>query len=62
MCLRQLGEGKFIDLIQGQKPYVQVDEPYRDVTIPNIEILNNEYQHSAVTIERADKSYLRDLV
>lgn len=29
-------EGKFIGLKQGQKPYVQVDEPYRGVAIMNI--------------------------
>jgi hypothetical protein len=49
-------EGKFIGLKQGQKPYVQVDEPYRGVAIMNIAFLKKEYRHEL--IERADKRYL----
>jgi hypothetical protein len=41
-------EGKFIGLKQGQKPYVQVDEPYRGVTIMNIAFLKKEYQHGLI--------------
>ncbi|HZA71096.1 MAG TPA: hypothetical protein VE548_15485 [Nitrososphaeraceae archaeon] len=49
------GEGKFIGLIQGQKPYVQIDEPSRGVTIMNITYLTREFQLEL--IERADKKY-----
>jgi hypothetical protein len=49
-------EGKFIGLKQGQRPYVQVDEPYRGVAIMNIAFLKKEYQNEL--IERADKRYL----
>lgn len=37
------GEDKFIGLTRGQKPYVQVGEPYRGVFIMNIEILQNNF-------------------
>lgn len=49
------GEGKFIGLVQGQKPYIQVDEPSRGVTIMNITYLTREFQLEL--IERADKRY-----
>lgn len=50
------GEGKFIGLTRGQKPYIQVDEPYRGVFIMNIAYLAKEFQHELV--ERANKGYL----
>jgi hypothetical protein len=50
------GEGKFIGLARGQKPYVQVDEPYRGVIIMNVSYLAKEYQYEL--IERANKRYL----
>jgi hypothetical protein len=50
------GEGKLIGLVQGQKPYVLVDEPSPGVTIMNITYLTKEFQHEL--IERADKRYL----
>jgi hypothetical protein len=49
------GEGKFIGLVQGQKPYVQVDEPSPGVAIINITYLTREFQFEL--IERADKRY-----
>jgi hypothetical protein len=39
------GEGKFIGLVQGQKPYVQVDEPSPGVAIMNISYLTEAFQH-----------------
>lgn len=39
------GEGKFIGLVQGQKPYVQVDEPSPGVAIMNISYLTGAFQH-----------------
>lgn len=39
------GEGKFIGLVQGQKPYVQVDEPSPGVAIMNISYLTEPVQH-----------------
>lgn len=50
------GEGKFIGLTQGQKPYVQVDAPYRGVIIMNIAYIAKEFQYELV--ERANKKYL----
>lgn len=49
------GEGKFIGIIQRQKPYVQIDEPSRGVTVMNITYLTREFQ--VELIERADKKY-----
>lgn len=50
------GEGKFIGLAQGQKPYVQVDEPYLGVNIMNVSYIAKEFQYEL--IERANKGYL----
>jgi hypothetical protein len=50
------GEGKFIGLREGQKPYVEVDEPSRGVNIRNIRSLKRDHQYEL--IERADKRYL----
>ncbi|MGH9913145.1 MAG: hypothetical protein ACRD4W_11935 [Nitrososphaeraceae archaeon] len=47
------GEGKFIGLTWGQRPYVLVDEPSRGVTIMNTAYLTKEFQH--VLIKRANK-------
>ena len=49
------GEGKFIGLARGQKPYVRVDEPSPGVTIMNISYLAKEFQHEIV--ERANKRH-----
>ncbi|MGH9974604.1 MAG: hypothetical protein ACRD8Z_02035 [Nitrososphaeraceae archaeon] len=49
------GEDKFIVLVPGQKPYVQVDEPYPGVTIMNLTYVAKEFQHDL--IERAEKRY-----
>lgn len=49
------GEGKFIGLIQGQKPYVQVDEPSPGVAIMNISYLTEAFQHDL--IEEANKRF-----
>lgn len=49
------GEGKFIGLTRGQRPYVLVDEPSRGVTIMNIANLTNEFRHDL--IKRANKKY-----
>jgi len=38
-------EGKFIGLVQGQKPYVQVDEPSPGVAIMNISYITEAFQH-----------------
>ena len=50
------GEGKFIGLTRGQRPYVLVDEPSRGVTIMNIAYLTKEFQHDLV--RRANGRYL----
>ena len=50
------GEGKFIGLARGQKPYVQVDEPFRGIAIMNVSYLTKEFQYELV--ERANKKYL----
>ena len=42
------GEGKFIGLVQGQKPYVQVDEPSSGVAIMNISFLTEAFQHDLI--------------
>ena len=39
------GEGKFIGLVQGQKPYVQVDEPSPGVAVMNLSYLTEAFQH-----------------
>src|ERR687897_2222879 len=49
------GEGKFIGLTRGQRPYVLVDEPSRGVTIMNTAYLTKEFQHDL--IKRANKKY-----
>lgn len=49
------GEGKFIGLTRGQRPYVLVDEPSRGVTIMNTAYLTKEFQHDL--IKRANKNY-----
>lgn len=49
------GEGKFIGLVQGQKPYVQVDEPSPGVAIMNISYLTTAFQHDL--IEEANKRF-----
>jgi hypothetical protein len=50
------GEGKFIGLARGQKPYVQVDEPFWGIAIMNVSYLTKEFQYELV--ERANKKYL----
>ena len=50
------GEGKFIGLVQGQKPYVQVDEPSSGVAIMNISFLTEAFQHDL--IGEANKRFL----
>lgn len=50
------GEGKFIGLSQGEKPYVQVDEPHRGVIIMNLSYLEKKFQYEL--IERANKLFL----
>ena len=42
------GEGKFIGLVQGQKPYVQVDEPSSGVAIMNISFLTEAFQNDLI--------------
>jgi hypothetical protein len=49
------GEGKFIGLTRGQRPYVLVDEPSRGITIMNTAYLTKEFQHDL--IKRANKNY-----
>ena len=49
------GEGKFIGLTRGQRPYVLADEPSRGVTIMNTAYLTKEFQHDL--IKRANKKY-----
>ena len=41
-------EGKLIGLVQGQKPYVQVDEPSSGVAIMNISFLTEAFQHDLI--------------
>jgi hypothetical protein len=54
------GEGKFVGLREGQKSYVEVDEPYRGVNIRNIRSLERDHQYEL--IERADKRYLSVMI
>jgi hypothetical protein len=49
------GEGQCIGLVQGQKPYVQVDEPSPGVAIMNISYLTEAFQHDL--IEEANKRF-----
>ena len=49
------GEGKFIGLTLGQRPYVLVDEPSRGVIIMNTAYLTKDFQHDL--IKRANKKY-----
>ncbi|MGH9912006.1 MAG: hypothetical protein ACRD4W_06155 [Nitrososphaeraceae archaeon] len=49
------GEGNFIGLTRGQRPYVLVDEPSRGVTIMNTAYLKKEFQQHL--IKRANKNY-----
>jgi hypothetical protein len=50
------GEGKFIGLKEGQKPYVEVDVLYKGVTIRKMTYLEKKVQIEL--IERANKRYL----
>lgn len=50
------GDGKFIGLARGQKPYVQVNEPFRGIAIMNVS-LTKEFQYELV--ERANKKISR---
>ena len=49
------GEGKYIGLVQGQKPYVQIDEPSPGVAIMNISYLTEAFQDDL--IEEANKRF-----
>jgi hypothetical protein len=49
------GEGKFIGLTRGQRPYVLVDEPSRGVIVMNTAYLTKDFQHDL--IKRANKRY-----
>lgn len=50
------GEGKFIGLSRGQKPFVQVDDPTRGVIIMNVSYLAKGFQ--CELIERANRKYM----
>jgi hypothetical protein len=49
------GEDKFIGLVQGQKPYVQVDEPSPGVAIMNISYLTEAFRHDL--LEKQTKGF-----
>jgi hypothetical protein len=49
------GEGKFIGLVQGQKPYIQADESSSGAAIMNITYLTKKFQHDL--IQQVDKKY-----
>jgi hypothetical protein len=53
--LVEKGEGKFIGLTRGQRPYVLVDEPSIGVTIMNTSYLTKEFQHDL--IKKANERY-----
>jgi hypothetical protein len=49
------GEGKFIGLTKGQRPYILIDEPSRGVTIMNLGYLTKDFQDDL--INGANKKY-----
>jgi hypothetical protein len=49
------GEGKFIGLTKGQRPYILIDEPSRGVTIMNLSYLTKDFQDDLIKV--ANKKY-----
>jgi hypothetical protein len=49
------GEGKFVGLTKGQRPYILIDEPSRGVTIMNLSYLTKDFQDDLIKV--ANKKY-----